>query len=164
MNAALIVMLALTANGPNSLSRSPQETWTAAGWMDFRFGMGPADVVDILASPDSRVRAAAGAIRVRPSDSDLRLDVTETSLAIAGRRVRVMFVFFRERLYDVVLYPVDVPFPYEFGKTQESEPWTRGLEQMVRENYGTPTRSSRASSGASRHTALHSSAAVSRSV
>lgn len=133
--------------GSAQLTRVPRRAWSDYGWLGVYLGMGPGDVIDLLASPASSLRAEPGSIVQgghTPGDPDGFIRAKQTNLLLAGRRVDAVFLFHQERLYAV---SVQAGTMLEWNAKADPEMrarWFRELEPKLRADFGEPNESDEA--------------------
>jgi hypothetical protein len=131
-----------TATGEEDADRRfPSQSWSDVGLLGFRLGMGPGDVLDVLRSPSSELRAGPGAIERTERSSDpisLVLRVTETSLRAEGQRVEAVFLFHEDRLFSFSLQSGNGGlFENEKNRPAALE-WRRAMQPFLTSAFGLP--------------------------
>lgn len=139
---ALLCLAAALAAGPAddwALRRTHPSSWGGTAWGDFRFGMGPADVADIVerfGAPEWK-----GAFVKREGHTALtasdELVVQGSQVRLAGAFGTVVFAFHQGLLYQVRFTADSDSFEGEDTRAGW-DGWTTRLVADATERYGKP--------------------------
>jgi hypothetical protein len=127
VSAAVLALAACVAGMEGrSLPGTNPASWTADGWEEFRWGMGPGDVF-------ARARLAEGA-RIVPTQAAGKEHLRATlDRELYGRTVTVDFVFLRGRLVELTI--TDSPLTTDRTLSQI---WFDKLRRGLTAKYGEP--------------------------
>jgi hypothetical protein len=138
----ILCLAAALAAGPSddwSFRRTPAATWGGTAWGEFRFGMGPGDVVDVIergGAPEWK-----GAFVKREGHSAWtvsdELVVQGSQVRLAGAFGTVVFAFYDGHLYQVRFTADSDSFVGEDTRTGW-DGWTTRLVADATDRYGRP--------------------------
>lgn len=139
---AILCLAAALAASPTddwSLRRAPVATWGGTAWGEFRFGMGPADVDDVIergGAPEWK-----GAVVKREGHSAWtvsdELVVQGSQVRLAGAFGTVVFAFYDGHLYQVRFTADSDSFVAEDTRAGW-DGWTTRLVADATDRYGRP--------------------------
>jgi hypothetical protein len=139
---ALLCLSAALVSGPSddwALRRTAPATWGATAWGQFRFGMGPADVADLVergGGPEWK-----GAWVKREGHTALtvsnELVVQGSQVRLAGAFGTVVFAFYQGQLYQVRFTADSDSFTGEDTRAGW-DGWTTRLVAEATGRYGAP--------------------------
>jgi hypothetical protein len=133
MNAAVILLALCAATGPGrnappgGFPKTQPSSWGAGGWEEFRWGMGPGDVL-------LRAKPAPGGRFLETRTPDLVRHKGVLDRDLFGRSLQVEFGFANDRLVDILI--TDSPL-----NTQRalSDLWFKRIRRVLDEKYGAGT-------------------------
>jgi hypothetical protein len=140
--SALLILAAALAAGPVdewAARRNPPSTWAGVAWGEFRFGMGPGDVAQIVergGAPEWKGSFVKREGRTALTVSD-ELVVQGSRVRLAGAFGTVVFAFYQGLLYQVRFTADSDSFEGEDTRAGW-EGWTRRLVADANGRYGTP--------------------------
>lgn len=139
LSAALLAAIAWEARAETATgSRTDPKTWSEEGFLEFRFGMGPGDVQDILVAPDSRMRSRTSVAVGTPSSEGQSDNVRaiETNYVLCGQPMSGSFGFVEGRLASILLIPSRVfSDPSTLNK---NDGWIDEVTALLVKNIGLP--------------------------
>jgi hypothetical protein len=139
---AMLCLAAALSAGPAAdwaVRRNPAATWAGTAWGEFRFGMGPGDVAQIVergGAPEWKGAFVKREGRTALTVSD-ELVVQGSRVRLAGAFGTVVFAFYQGLLYQIRFTADSDSFEGEDTRAGW-EGWTRRLVGDANARYGTP--------------------------
>jgi hypothetical protein len=135
----------LVAPASFAIKTNPKSTWSTRGWLDFRWGMGPADFKKVLSDPKGQVKASRSpwflADRTAPGLVTCLIERDSHSYSICGATPEIEFTFTDGKLSKVF-------FKFLQGANAADCKAREEIRNLLQTKYGKPKEDS---SGSTRY-------------
>jgi hypothetical protein len=129
----------------------PKPTWSTRGWLDFRWGMGPADFKKVLSDPKGQIKASRSpwflADRTTPGLVTCLIESDSHSYSICGATPELEFTFTDAKLSKVF-------FKFPQGASSADCKAREDIRNLLQTKYGAPKQDHSGSTRYGKYTTL----------